>query len=124
MVSDYSNENRGADAAWNSCWAGHGTCGDDSGMPCLSALSPLACATPPKPPKPLSERERDCLRWAAEGKTSWETARILDISEHTVNFHVKNACRKLGVRTRRAAAVMAVQRQMLDPITDAPVPRP
>ena len=43
------------------------------------------------------------------GKTSWETARILGISESTVNFHLSNACAKLGVRGRRAAVVMALR---------------
>ncbi|TNF39242.1 MAG: LuxR family transcriptional regulator, partial [Gammaproteobacteria bacterium] len=35
----------------------------------------------------LTAREKECLLWAAEGKTSDETAGILNISESTVRFH-------------------------------------
>ncbi|KGD93485.1 LuxR family transcriptional regulator [Achromobacter sp. RTa] len=66
---------------------------------------------------PLSARQAACLRWAALGKTSWETARILGVSESTVNFHLRNACARLGVRGRRAAAVEALQRGLLEPLT-------
>ncbi|SAI22459.1 LuxR family transcriptional regulator [Bordetella ansorpii] len=97
-------------------------CGDDEGMYRLSAPTELAGRLPAAPPKPLSQRERTCLHWAAVGKTSWETSLILGVSEHTVNFHLKNACRKLGVRTRRAAVVAALQRGLLGSLTDAPAP--
>jgi len=61
------------------------------------------------PDKHLSERERDCLRWIALGKTSWETGHILGLSQHTINFHVRNACAKLGVDNRLAAVAMALR---------------
>ena len=57
------------------------------------------------------------LHWSAAGKTSWETARILDISESTVNFHLRNACRKLQVRGRRAAVAVAIRRGLLYSVT-------
>lgn len=66
------------------------------------------------PDKPLSTRELDCLRWAAQGKTSWETAVILGLAERTVNFHIGNACAKLGVGNRRAAVVTALRLGLLD----------
>jgi len=75
------------------------------------------------PHKSLSGRELDCLHWAAIGKTSWETARILGVSEHTINFHLKNASAKLGVRTRRAAVAAALRHGLLPSFTDAPTPR-
>ncbi len=98
--------------------------GDDEGMYRLSSSPPFAGAPPAPavPQKSLSGRERACLHWAAVGKTSWETALILEVSEHTVNFHLKNACRKLGVRTRRAAVVAALRLGMLEPLTDVPAP--
>ncbi|MCY1313050.1 helix-turn-helix domain-containing protein [Achromobacter agilis] len=65
----------------------------------------------------LSARQAACLQWAALGKTSWETARILGVSESTVNFHLRNACDKLGVRGRRAAVVEALRRGLLDALT-------
>ena len=58
-----------------------------------------------------------CLRWAAIGKTSWETSRILGLSESTVNFHLRNACERLGVRGRRAAVAKALQEKLLDAFT-------
>lgn len=56
----------------------------------------------------LRPREIECLRWAAEGKTAWEMARILTISERTVVFHLRNAVEKLGVNTRQQAVARAV----------------
>ncbi|WP_438800867.1 helix-turn-helix domain-containing protein [Achromobacter pestifer] len=73
--------------------------------------------SPALPIKPLSERQASCLHWAAMGKTSWETARILGVSESTVNFHLCNACEKLGVRGRRAAVVTALQLGLIQPVT-------
>jgi DNA-binding CsgD family transcriptional regulator len=48
----------------------------------------------------LSEREQQCLGWIARGKSSWETAQIMAISERTVNFHIENVKRKFDVRSR------------------------
>jgi LuxR family transcriptional regulator len=42
------------------------------------------------PEMKFSKREREILKWTAEGKTSAEIAIILSISENTVNFHQKN----------------------------------
>jgi LuxR family transcriptional regulator, activator of conjugal transfer of Ti plasmids len=47
----------------------------------------------------LSPRELECLEWAAQGKTAWETGRILGISRHTTATYLENAKTKLGVRT-------------------------
>jgi DNA-binding CsgD family transcriptional regulator len=60
------------------------------------------------PAERLTPRETECLRWIAKGKTSWETAQILQVTEYTVIFHANNAMRKLGVNARAAA----VQRAM------------
>ncbi|MCK1572800.1 LuxR family transcriptional activator of conjugal transfer of Ti plasmids [Bradyrhizobium sp. LM6.10] len=53
----------------------------------------------------LSPREIECLKWAAQGKSAWETGRILGISRHTVAFHLDNAKTKLGVRSTIQAVV-------------------
>jgi LuxR family transcriptional regulator of spore coat protein len=63
--------------------------------------------------KRLSPRELSCLEWVAAGKTSWETSRILGISERTINFHVRNACGKLGVNRRSAAVAKAMRGGLL-----------
>jgi DNA-binding CsgD family transcriptional regulator len=62
----------------------------------------------------LSDRQAACLKWSAAGKTSWETSRILGVSESTVNFHLRNACNRLGVRGRRAAVVAALRLGLLE----------
>jgi LuxR family transcriptional activator of conjugal transfer of Ti plasmids len=61
----------------------------------------------------LSPREIECLRWAARGKSTFETAAILAIMRRTVVFHLENAKRKLGVTTTRQAIVEALRRGAL-----------
>lgn len=63
----------------------------------------------------LTARERECLLWAAEGKTSWDTAHILDISERTVLFHLQNAAHKLNVNNRAQAVARAVAQGYVTP---------
>lgn len=58
---------------------------------------------------PLSQQEKICLKWAAAGKTSFEVGTILSISPRTVDHHIYNACLKLGVHTRQAGVVMAME---------------
>ena len=58
--------------------------------------------------KTISEREKACLFWAAEGKTAWETAQILKISESTVNFHINNVIDKLGTINRQHAVARSI----------------
>ena len=57
----------------------------------------------------LSSRERECLEWAAMGKSDWEIGEILSISERTAGAHIERAKRKLGVSTRIQAVVIALQ---------------
>lgn len=68
-----------------------------------------------KPSFNLTERERECLLWTSRGKSNWEIARILNIAERTVTFHITNACKKLGVNSRFQAAVIAIARQVIYP---------
>jgi DNA-binding CsgD family transcriptional regulator len=56
----------------------------------------------------LTAREKDCLLWAAEGKTAWEIAQVLSISERTVNFHLQNVRDKLQVQGSRNAVAKAI----------------
>ena len=67
----------------------------------------------------LTRRERECAIWVAKGKTSWAISKILNISENTVNFHLKNAMRKLDCESRtalvaRLMADMSFVSEMLD----------
>jgi LuxR family transcriptional regulator, activator of conjugal transfer of Ti plasmids len=63
----------------------------------------------------LTDRERECLLWAARGKTAWETSEILHISEDTANFHLKNAMRKIGVFGKHHAVVKAIMLGLIVP---------
>lgn len=57
----------------------------------------------------LTDREFECLKWVAEGKSDWEIGQILSISQKTVNYHIENAKRKFGVGTRVQAVVAALR---------------
>jgi DNA-binding response OmpR family regulator len=63
----------------------------------------------------LGERERETLTWAARGKTFAEIGQILGLSRRTVEFHLDNARRKLGVSTRTQALVKAAVGQLIEP---------
>lgn len=63
----------------------------------------------------LSERERECLLWASRGKTAWEIAAILSISERTARAHIGAALRKLDVRTRTQAVARAIATGLISP---------
>ena len=71
------------------------------------------------PPNPnLSDRERECLFWVSEGKTSWEAAKILGITERTVNFHLNSAIRKTGCKNRYQAIARNIAAGQLKPDLD------
>jgi LuxR family transcriptional regulator len=63
----------------------------------------------------LSERELDVIAWSADGKTSGEMATLLGVSEHTVNFHFKNAKEKLGSSSKAGSVVKAALLGLLGP---------
>lgn len=67
------------------------------------------------PAPSLTAREIECLKWAADGKTSWEIATLLDMAERTVNFHLANATTKLDVSNRQHAIAKAVLLGLLRP---------
>jgi DNA-binding CsgD family transcriptional regulator len=61
----------------------------------------------------LSPRERECLLWIAEGKTHWETAMILGLSEHTVRCYLESARHKLGAANNTHAVNKAGKASLL-----------
>lgn len=61
----------------------------------------------------LTRREAEVLLWVSYGKTNKTISEILGISPRTVNKHLEQVFRKLGVETRAAATAIAV-RQMSD----------
>ncbi len=52
----------------------------------------------------LTRRETDVLRWIARGKSNREIAVALNISPRTVKKHLEHIYKKLGVKSRLAAA--------------------
>jgi DNA-binding CsgD family transcriptional regulator len=65
----------------------------------------------------LTPRELEVLAALAEGMTNKAIARRLNISLHTVKFHVESVFRKLGARTRTEAVAKASERRRYETIT-------
>jgi len=61
----------------------------------------------------LSKREIECLKWAASGKTEWETSEILGISKRTVEFFLTNARSKLDAFNKTQAIVKAIRLNLI-----------
>jgi DNA-binding NarL/FixJ family response regulator len=57
----------------------------------------------------LTPRAAEALLWLAQGKTNADIATILGITESTVKKHVQEMFEKLGVETRGAASVRALE---------------
>jgi DNA-binding response OmpR family regulator len=57
----------------------------------------------------LTRREAEVLLWVSYGKTNRTISEILGISPRTVNKHLEQVFRKLGVETRAAATAVAVR---------------
>lgn len=58
-------------------------------------------------------REKEILRWTAEGKTASEIGQILGLTERTVNFHINNVVKKFGSTNKINVAVKAMALGML-----------
>lgn len=61
----------------------------------------------------LTEREREILRWAREGKSNLEIGAALDISALTVKNHIQKILRKLGASNRAHAVALAMSQGLL-----------
>src|SRR5579859_2191660 len=57
----------------------------------------------------LTARATETLLWLSQGKTNSDIATILGITESTVKKHVQEIFEKLGVETRGAATVRALE---------------
>jgi DNA-binding CsgD family transcriptional regulator len=73
-----------------------------------AAFAPLAES---EPRSLLTPRELEVLGTIGEGLTNKAIARRLDISLHTVKFHIESLFRKLGARTRTEALAKASERR-------------
>jgi DNA-binding CsgD family transcriptional regulator len=72
-------------------------------------LTAAALVAVPQPAR-LTAREVECLQWVLEGKTNWEIGVLTGVTARTVQFHLSNSARKLGVYNRVQAAVGALIR--------------
>ncbi len=61
----------------------------------------------------LTNREIQCLRQLAVGERPQRIAAILGIAPITVEFHIRNARRKLGAKTREHAIAIVISRGLL-----------
>lgn len=60
-------------------------------------------------PAGLTEREVEVIGLLARGLLSRQIARELDISPKTVDRHIQNGYRKMGVSSRAAATLFATE---------------
>jgi DNA-binding NarL/FixJ family response regulator len=72
-------------------------------------VSALPFAHPLPPTEELTTREREVLHLLAEGLPNKAIARQLDISEHTVKFHINAILGKLHAQSRTEAVVQAIR---------------
>ena len=74
-----------------------------------------------KDPEPvnyfLTHQEREILEWVVEGKTDFEIGGIMNISSHTVDYHMRNIMKKSDSHSRIAAAVKALAYGLICPAT-------
>jgi len=79
--------------------------------PEASTASPQAQAVVPV----LTARERECLSWAATGKTAAQVAATLSLSEATIIYHLTKARRKLAAENSRHAISKAISLKLIAP---------
>ena len=63
--------------------------------------------------EPLTAREREVLESLSQGLSNKQIARRLQISEHTVKFHVSSIYAKLGAGSRTEAVSLAGRRGLI-----------
>ena len=68
----------------------------------LTQRGPIAALAQP-PAEPLTAREREVLQLVSQGLSNKLIARELQVSEHTVKFHISSIFAKLGAASRTEA---------------------
>ena len=90
----------------------HSTLQTANGGPDFRSATPLEALG-------LTPREAEVLLWVAQGKSNGEVGTILNISDNTAKAHLSRIYQKLGVETRTAAAMVAMEtlaRRGADPV--------
>ncbi len=57
----------------------------------------------------VTRREAEVLIWLSKGKSNQDIAQILSLSPRTVNKHLEQVYKKLGVENRTSAASASLQ---------------
>lgn len=70
----------------------------------------------------LTDREAEVLLWVAQGKSNAEIATVLGAAENTVKKHLQHIFEKLGIESRNAATVRALETLSRPPQKTAPSP--
>jgi LuxR family transcriptional regulator, activator of conjugal transfer of Ti plasmids len=73
----------------------------------------ITSAAKPEPKKILTQRERQCLAWAARGKTVADVAVLVGIAPRTVVFHLEKARQKLNAASIAQGVAEAMRRGLL-----------
>ena len=76
-------------------------------------IATAAPATVPREGTALTPRELDVLRLVAQGLGNKEIAAELDLSAHTVKYHLASVLTKLGVRSRTEAVSRGIRTGLL-----------
>jgi DNA-binding NarL/FixJ family response regulator len=79
----------------------------------LSQPASVQALNPAPLDEPLTPREREVLELLAEGLSNKLIARRLQISEHTVKFHVSSIYAKLGASSRTEAVSQGARRGLI-----------
>ncbi|MBL4907143.1 MAG: LuxR family transcriptional regulator [Sneathiella sp.] len=74
---------------------------------------PIFCPKISSQIRDLSRREKETLFWAAKGKTAWETAQILGLTERTVSFYSTAASKKLNAVSKTHAVAKALKARII-----------
>ena len=56
--------------------------------------------------RPLTPQMLKVMHLVVEGRTNIEIAKLLDLSPHTIKFHLNSALARLGARNRTHAGVL------------------
>ena len=86
---------------------------DEADLVVAERVSDSAAPAGPTEDAVLTARERTVLRLMADGLGNKEIAGDLDLSSHTVKFHVASVLAKLGVRSRTEAVSVGLRRGLL-----------
>ena len=85
-----------------------------AGLTVRTAGEPRGFASAEEAAPVLTAREAEVLAAVGAGLSNKEVARRLDISAHTVKFHLEQAFRKLGAGSRAEAVAKGLRRGVIE----------